>query len=113
MTEPAKLSPQFIRKPETRLEDLKPGESAWVLFTEMVVDSEDRCYIDSEAVVRENDLGALRATRTEVGFEVLIPARCTWRWKLGAYDPQADERYTRYLPVTKLTYDDVPGRREG
>jgi hypothetical protein len=105
MSEPAKLNPQFIKEPEVPLEDLKPGESAWVLFTEMVVDSEYRCYIDPEATTRENDLGALRATRTEAGFEVVIPAKCTWRWKLGAYNPEADQIYTRYLPVVKLEYE--------
>jgi len=106
MTEPAKLDPQFIREPEVHLGDLKPGESAWVLWPDMAVDSEYRCYIDPKALVRENDLGTIRATRTEAGFEVLIPAKCVWRWKLGAYSPGAHQIYARYLPVVKVEYEE-------
>jgi hypothetical protein len=113
MTEPAKLSPEFIRKPEVHLEDLKPGESAWVLFTEMAVDSKYRCYINPQAIVRENDLGALRATRTKAGFEVLIPAKCAWRWKVGAFNPGADQIYTRHVPVVKLEYEKVREKEGG
>jgi hypothetical protein len=104
MTDPAKLSPEFIREPEVHLEDLKPGETACVYWPEMAVDSQYGCYIDPRAVVRETALGVLRVTRTEAGFEVLIPANCNWRWKLGAYNPEADPLYARYLPVVKLAY---------
>jgi hypothetical protein len=51
MRVPAKLSPQWIKEPPVYLEHLKPGESGWVDFVEMAIDSERRCYIDPKGIV--------------------------------------------------------------
>jgi hypothetical protein len=106
MSEPAKLDPQFIKEPEPRLEDLKPGESGNVYWNDMAVDQEYRCYIDPKARVIELTLSMIQVTRTEEGFEVLIPASplAPLRWELGAYNPQADEDYARYVPVVRIEY---------
>ena len=104
--EPARLNPEFIKKPETCLEDLKPGESGWVFWNEMAVDAECRCYIDPKAQLTQLTLSMICVSRSDAGFEVLIPASllAPLRWKLGAYNPEADKDYARYVPVVKLEY---------
>jgi len=104
--EPAKLNPEFIKKPEVCLENLKPGESGWVFWNEMAVDQEYRCYIDPKAVVTQLTLSMIRVTCTDEGFEVLIPASplAPLRWRLGAYNLEADEKYAPYMPVIKVEY---------
>jgi hypothetical protein len=107
--EPAKLNPQFISEPEVHLEDLKAGESGCVIWNDMAIDPEYRCYIDPKAKVYRNTyLGKIHVTRTEEGFEVriLTDSHHPMRWRLGAYNPQADEGYARYLPVVKIEYEE-------
>jgi hypothetical protein len=116
MSEPAKLNQEFagelIRKPDRYLKDLKPGEAGNVYWNEMVLDTEYRCWIDPEAQIRESTLSMIRVTRTQEGFEVLIPPStlAPLRWRLGAYNP-ADEEYTRYQPVLKIEYAKAEKRR--
>jgi hypothetical protein len=105
MTEPAKLSPEFVKESTVRLQDLKLGESGWVDWVEMAVDAEYRCYIDPSAKVAKDSYARIRATRTDDGVEVFIPAGVKFRWKLGGYDPEKNRYYAQYWPVTKLTYE--------
>jgi hypothetical protein len=104
MSEPAKLPPRFFTKPEVHIEDLKIGESAWVTFTEMKIDSEGCAYIDPQATVRGPGRNRIEVTRTEQGFEVFI-AHSDLYWKKGEYRPTEFEKYARYVPVVKITYE--------
>jgi hypothetical protein len=117
MSEPAKLNPQFTREPVIRLEDLKPGESGWVDWLEMAIDSEYRAYIDPRATVASDTYCKIHVTRSEAGFEVLIPVNTTphlrelFHWRRGLYNPKANEAYARYLPVVKLEYEEKEGEK--
>jgi hypothetical protein len=102
MTEPAKLPSQFITKPEVHLEDLKSGESGWVTFTEMAIDSEHRAYINAKAKVVQKGVNRIQVTRTDAGFEVFIPDP-TLDWKPGGYHRVAHQIFARYVPVVKFT----------
>ena len=112
MTEPAKLPPQFITKPEVCLEDLKPGESGWVTFTEMVIDSESRAYINPHAKIRQKGVNRIQVTRTDAGFEVFIPDP-KLDWKPGGYDRVVHQIFARYVPVVKITYQEVREKEGG
>jgi len=101
MSEPAKLPSQFITKPEVHLEDLKPGESGWVVFTEMQIDSECHAYIDPKAKIVQKGVNRIPVTRTDAGFEVFIPDP-TLDCKPGGYDRAALEKFARYVPVVKF-----------
>jgi len=110
MGEPARLNPRFTKE-DNRLADLEPGESAWVDWFEMAIDSECRCYIDPRATVHRDTYCKIRVTRTEAGFEVLIPKNTTphlkelFHWPRGLYDPARNAAYARYLPVVKVEYE--------
>jgi hypothetical protein len=95
---PVKLPEDLIRKPASHLGDLGPGESAWINRLEMAVDPERRCFLNPDAKVMEEGPTAIRATRTEAGFEVFIPVTpIPLRWTPGGYSVKEG-----YFPVVKL-----------
>jgi len=112
---PAKLPAKFIKKPEIHLENLKAGESGWVDWLEMAVYSEYNCFINPKARVHNQTISTIRATRTENGFEVLIPAGIApLSWELGKCNPQKNPEHKRYVPVVKIEEEkeeeeEVPG----
>jgi len=94
---PAELPEDLISKPVKLLRDLKPGESAWIRWLGMVVDRDRRCFLRPEAEVHaEESLERIRVTRTEAGFEVLIPQN-PLEWTPGDFAVQEG-----YFPVLKL-----------
>ena len=95
---PVELPDDLIRKPNNFLRDLKPGESAWINWLDMVVDHDRRCFLKPEARIREQSPVTIRATCTEAGFEVLIPPlRLPIQWSPGEFSVEKS-----YFPVVKL-----------
>jgi hypothetical protein len=101
---PVQLPEDLIRKPITHLRDLKLGESTWINWNDMVVDSDRNCFLDPEARIHEETGLSIRVTRMETGFEVLIPRR-PFQWALGEFSIREG-----YFPVVKLdrAADDAP-----
>jgi hypothetical protein len=95
---PAKLPEDLITELVTRLRDLKPGESAWIEWIEMRVDLEHRCVLNPNAKIKKEGHTIIRATCTEAGFEVLIPAsQIPLRWTPGEFSIGEGD-----FPVLKL-----------
>src|SRR5262245_28616643 len=104
--EPAKLAPEFIEMPRTSLSDLRLGESGWVNWLEMEIDHQYRCFINPQAkVYRGPSRSGIQVTRTEAGFEVMVPTDCGLDWKLGRYDPAQNPTYQ---PVVNVSYGKLP-----
>jgi hypothetical protein len=92
------LPEDLVRKPNNFLRDLKPGESAWINWLDMVVDRDRRCFLRPEARIRDKSPLAIRATCTEAGFEVLIPPqRFPIQWTPAEFTVEKG-----YFPVVKL-----------
>jgi len=104
MIEPAILPPQFIAKPKVPLEALKPGESGWVVFTDMAIDNGHRAYIDPQASIQGKGRNRILVTRTDAGFEVFIQDT-DLDWEPGWYNPRQWDKYERYVPVVKITHE--------
>jgi hypothetical protein len=62
---PVQLPEDLIRKPITHLRDLKLGESAWINWNDMVVDSDRNCFLGPEAKIHEETGLSIRVTRIE------------------------------------------------
>jgi hypothetical protein len=97
--EPVKLPEDLVPKPVTHVRDLKPGETAWIEWVDMVIDQEHRCFLLPEGkVLKEQGVLSIRVKRTAAGFEVLIPAmRIPPTWSPGAFRIN-----DTYFPVIKL-----------
>ena len=97
---PVELPEDLISKPEIHLRDLKPGESAWIKWLDMVVDPDHHCFLNPEAeVYAEESFARIRATCTEAGFEVFIPFSTVapLQWNPGEFSVGED-----YFPVLRL-----------
>lgn len=95
---PVKLPDDLIRKPLSRLHELRPGESAWIDWVDMVVNLDHQCFLNPEAKLKEKTLITLRVTCTEAGFEVLIPTpKVSLQWTPGEFSVKKT-----YFPVIKL-----------
>jgi hypothetical protein len=51
----AKLPGEVIQPPPRRLSDLQVGEEGAVEFTSMLLDAENRCYLDPKAKLHEGE----------------------------------------------------------
>jgi hypothetical protein len=100
----AKLPFKFIQQPPRHLYDLKLGEEGAVQFPSMLVDTENRCYLDPDAELQEGDdlipFIAIYVVRSEAGFEVSIPKNAQFKYAPRKFVP---EMYRNWLPVTKVT----------
>jgi hypothetical protein len=96
---PVKLPEDLVRKPTIYVRDMRPGESAWIAWVDMVIDQAHRCFLNPDAkVLQEQSDLSVRVTRTAAGFEVLIPAMQVFpSWSPGAF-PINDT----FFPVIKL-----------
>jgi hypothetical protein len=97
---PVKLPEDLIPQPIHCLRGLKPGESAWIDWLDMIVDPDRSCFLNPDAKIYEKQsVLTIRATCTEAGFEVLIPIhhRTPFRWTPGEFPVREG-----YFPVVKL-----------
>ena len=52
---PAKLPEDLVRPPHRYVRDMKVGETAWIEWSDMVVDLERRCYLHAEAKLKPEE----------------------------------------------------------
>jgi hypothetical protein len=95
---PAMLPPELLAEPPRYIEQLKPGETGHVRFTEMVVNSNKECFLNTGAELLERNMHFnLEVRCDENGFHVATPPG--FRFK---YLPRELNR-TGLLPVSSIT----------
>lgn len=94
----ASLPPEmFDDRPHRTIEDLAPGESGHVLFTEMCVNSARECFLITKTELQpEDNFEMIAVRRDETGFHVTVPSDIT-------YQPREPFRGASYHPVASLT----------
>src|SRR5262245_5941060 len=102
----AKLPDEFLQPPPRCLADLQVVDEGAVEFTSMLIDAENRCYLDPKAKLHEGEdrvpFLEISVRRMEQGFEVSIPSNAGFRYTPGEYI-LGEGIYRRWVPVAKLT----------
>jgi hypothetical protein len=92
---PCKLPIELVRQPPRRIKDLKPGESAHVIFAALVVDEARNCYIHpSEELCAQCSFETIGIKRTETGVEATLNPSVRYRTR--------DILGSNLIPVTAI-----------
>src|SRR5580704_3017728 len=76
---PAKLPPELVDQQQRRVKQLQPGETGYVLFTDLTVNGRQECFLEAKARLCDSNISTIEVRRDEQGFHIVIPADLTYR----------------------------------
>jgi hypothetical protein len=102
---PARLPTELLGKQPRRVKQLHPGETGYIVFTDLIVNRRAECFVEARARLRDADFSSIEVRRDEEGLHVVIPSDLT-------YLPRKVDWFSRLglLPVASVTV--VPSRKK-
>ena len=72
----ATIPVEMITPERRRIRDLRPGESAYTVFTALKANSRGQCFLQGDDwLERDDGFERIRVSRDEKGYHVLVPRR--------------------------------------
>jgi len=76
---PAMLPVELLDKQPRRVDQLQPGESGYIVFTDLTVNHRRECFVEAKAELRTPGFSTIETRRDEKGLHVTIPSDLTYR----------------------------------
>jgi hypothetical protein len=95
---PAILPMELLDKQPRHVRQLRPGETGYIVFTDLTVNRRLECFVAAKAQLRDKGFSNIEVRRDEKGFHVVIPSDLT-------YLPRRIDWLTRLglVPVASVT----------
>jgi hypothetical protein len=74
----AKLPPELMDKQPRQVSQLQPGETGYVVFTDLRVNHDMKCYLPAKAELRKKGGSTIQVRRDETGYHVTVPSVFTY-----------------------------------